>query len=85
MPKTTTTGGAPAAEKTKAEKFVDLGKSRTTKAIAAIGLLEPLANKAAYEFTAEQADKIVTALEGAVAEVKARFAGVKKTVAGFDL
>ena len=46
----------PAAKnnETKAEKFIRLGEYRMNKAIDAIGRLEHLANKSAYEYTAEQ-------------------------------
>ena len=48
--------GTPAAkaEETKAGKFIRLGECRMNKAIDAIGRLEHLANKSAYEYTAEQ-------------------------------
>ena len=42
------------AEETKADKFIRLGEYRMNKAIDAIGRLEHLANKSAYEYTAEQ-------------------------------
>lgn len=37
------------AEETKAEKFIRLGEYRMNKAMDAIGRLENLANKSAYE------------------------------------
>ena len=44
------------SEETKAEKFVRIGEYRMNKAIDAIGRLENLANKSAYEYTQEQAE-----------------------------
>ena len=41
-------------EETKAEKFIRLGEYRMNKAMDAIGRLEHLANKSAYEYTPEQ-------------------------------
>ena len=38
-------------EETKAEKFIRLGEYRMNKAMDAIGRLEHLANKSAYEYT----------------------------------
>ena len=62
----------PAAKnnETKAEKFIRLGEYRMNKAI---GRLEHLANKSAYEYTAEQVEAMFGALENKVAAVKAKF------------
>ena len=60
-------------EETKAEKFIRLGEYRMNKAVDAIGRLENLANRGSYEYTQEQVDAMFQALEGRVAEVKARF------------
>ena len=65
------------AEETKAEKFVRLGEYRINKAIAAIGKIENLANKSAYDYTPEQVETIFSVLESRVAEVKAKFTAVK--------
>ena len=43
------------------------------KAVDAIGRLENLANRGSYEYTQEQVDVMFQALEGRVAEIKARF------------
>lgn len=61
------------AEETKAEKFIRLGEYRMNKAIDAIGRLENLANKSAYEYTPEQVEAMFAVLESKVAEVKAKF------------
>ena len=41
-------------EETKAEKFVRLGEYRINKAMDAIGRIENLANRSAYDYTPEQ-------------------------------
>lgn len=63
---------------TKAEKFIRLGEYRMNKAIDAIGRLEHLANKSAYEYTAEQVEAMFGALEDKVADVKAKFSTKKQ-------
>lgn len=65
------------AEETKAEKFVRIGEYRINKAIAAIGRIENLANKSAYDYTPEQVKTMFFVLESRVAEVKAKFTTVK--------
>ena len=57
----------------KAEKFIRIGEYRMNKAVDAIGRLENLANRGSYEYTQEQVDAMFQALEGRVAEIKARF------------
>lgn len=64
-------------EESKAEKFVRLGEYRMNKAMDTIGRLEHLANKSAYEYTAEQVETMFTVLESKVAEVKAKFTVTK--------
>lgn len=65
------------AGETKAEKFIRLGEYRINKAIDAIGRLENLANKSAYEYTPEQVEAMFAVLESKVAEVKAKFTVAK--------
>ena len=69
------TQGEPAAKEneTKVEKFIRIGEYRMNKAVDAIGRLENLANRGFYEYTQEQVDAMFQALEGRVAEIKARF------------
>lgn len=43
------------------------------KAIDAIGRIENLANRSAYEYTPEQVEAMFSVLESKVAEVKAKF------------
>ena len=76
----------PAAKnnETKAEKFIRLGEYRMNKAIDAIGRLEHLANKSAYEYTAEQVEAMFGALENKVADVKAKFSTKKQDNTSFS-
>lgn len=69
----------PAAKnnETKAEKFVRLGEYRMNKAIDAIGRLEHLANRSAYEYTSEQVEAMFSVLEQRVADVRGKFAAAK--------
>ncbi len=73
------TGNTPAekAGETKSEKFIRLGEYRINKAIDAIGRIENLANKSAYDYTPEQVEAMFSVLESKVAEVKAKFTATK--------
>lgn len=62
---------------TKAEKFVRLGEYRINKAIDAIGRIENLANRSAYDYTPEQVGAMFSVLESKVAEVKEKFMATK--------
>ncbi|MBD8641623.1 hypothetical protein [Sphingomonas sp. CFBP 13733] len=57
----------------KRSKFVQLANRRVAKAIDQMRLIGNLSNTAAYEFTEEDAQKIVTALQKATDATKARF------------
>lgn len=76
----------PAAKnnETKAEKFIRLGEYRMNKAIDAIGRLEHLVNRSAYEYTAEQVEAMFGALENKVADVKAKFNTKKQDNTSFS-
>lgn len=71
-------------DETKAEKFIRLGEYRMNKAIDAIGRLEHLANKSAYEYTAEQVEIMFGALGSKVADVKAKFSIKKQDNTSFS-
>lgn len=60
---------APAPVKDKAGKFRELATKRVNRTVHAIKLLANLANRSSYEYTPEQADKLLTALQGAVDDV----------------
>lgn len=64
-------------EETKAEKFVRIGEYRMNKAIEAIGRLENLSNRSAYEYTPEQVEAMFSVLEQRVAQVREKFAAAK--------
>lgn len=70
--------------------FKNLGSKRVTKAVVAISRIKNLAARN-YNFTAEQADKVVTLLQDSVDDVinafKARLAGgsTKKAAAKIEL
>ena len=65
-------------EETKEEKFIRLGEYRMNKAMDAIGRLEHLANKSAYEYTPEQVEAMFSIMEKRLLEVKGRFAPKKE-------
>ena len=56
----------------KRAKFVQLANQRVTKAIDQLRLVGNLSNRAAYEYTEDDARKIVKALQKAVDTAKAR-------------
>lgn len=56
----------------KREKFVHFATARTRNAIRAIRVIGKLGNKAAYEYTADDVKKIVSALNKEIETMKAR-------------
>ena len=72
------------ANETKAEKFIRLGEYRMNKAMDAIGRLENLANRSAYEYTPEQVEAMFSVLESRIAEIKAKFMAAKKENTAFS-
>lgn len=65
------------AGETKSEKFIRLGEYRINKAIDAIGRIENLSNRSAYDYTEEQVEAMFSVLESKVAEVKTKFTATK--------
>lgn len=59
----------------KRKKFVELAESRVNRAIKDIRLIGNLANKTSYEYSEEDARKIVRALQKELDSAKARFLG----------
>lgn len=55
------------------KKFVELAEKRVNRAIKDIKLIGNLSNRSNYSYTEKDAKAIVTALNKAVTEVKARF------------
>tara|TARA_B100000989_G_C19529964_1_gene469044 strand:+ start:289 stop:510 length:222 start_codon:yes stop_codon:yes gene_type:complete len=59
--------------KEKKIKFADLANSRVNKAIRLLRLISNLANKSHYSYTQDEADKIVSALNNEVKNIKEKF------------
>lgn len=59
----------------KRKKFVDLAEARVNRAIKDISLIGNLANKAAYDYSDEDARKIFRALQKELDAAKSRFTG----------
>lgn len=55
------------------DDFVRLANTRVNKALDSIRLVSNLSNRSNYTYTAEDADRIVAALRGAVTECKRKF------------
>ena len=59
----------------KRAKFVELANKRVNRAIKDLRLISNLSNRSAYEFTDEDAKKIVRVLQRELDVVKSRLAG----------
>lgn len=72
---------------TKAQAFSRLASNRTGKALAMLDNIGSLANPSNYEYTKDQADKIVSALQDKVNQIKASFANpaARKVQGGFSV
>jgi hypothetical protein len=68
----------------KADKFKRLASKRVVNAISKIELITNLAGSG-YEYTPEQAEKILSALQGSVDKVKAAFSKQKIEKTHFQL
>ena len=55
------------------EKFKDLAEKRVNRTIKDIRLVGNLSNRNNYDFTDDDAQKIISALEKEIKELKARF------------
>ena len=73
------------AKNNKSEKFRELARSRVNRAINMIRLIANLGNKAHYDYTSEQARKIVNALQSEVSNVKIKFSSKKRGTEEFSL
>jgi hypothetical protein len=58
----------------KRAKFIELANKRVTKCVRDMKLVGNLSNRANYEFTEEDAKKIVRALQREVDSIRSRFA-----------
>lgn len=65
------------SERTKHQKFRKLAESRTNKALDAIGRIGNLSNRALYEWSDDEVEKVIAALRDAVSEVETRFTAPK--------
>lgn len=72
----------------KAAKFKKLGGKRVSVALDKIALLNNLANKASYEYSPEEVEKMIKALSASVQHVKNTFdaviSGKKASTGGFE-
>ncbi len=60
-------------KETKRDKFVRLAEARTNKIIDMLRLLGNCSNSSTYEYTQEDVDKIIAAIETEVREAKKKF------------
>lgn len=63
------------AQRDPRERFVDLANKRVTTAILQLRLIGNLANRKNYEYEAEDAKKIIRALQREIDDLKVRFKG----------
>lgn len=85
MPRTPNTPAQDAPTESNADRFKRVAGNRTAKALDAIGIIAGTSKKTNYEYTDEQAAKIVTALRSKVDEVERAFAGHVSVNTGFEL
>ena len=69
----------------KSDKFKELARSRVNRAINMIRLIANLGNKAHYDYTSDQARKIVSALSAEVNNVRTKFNSKKRGTEEFTL
>lgn len=69
----------------KSAKFKELARSRVNRAINMIRLIANLGNKAHYDYTPDQARKIVSALQAEVNNVKTKFNSKKRGTEEFTI
>ena len=69
----------------KSDKFKELARSRVNRAINMIRLIANLGNKAHYDYTSDQARKIVSALQAEVNNVKTKFNSKKRGTEEFTI
>ena len=69
----------------KSDNFKKLARSRVNRAINMIRLIANLGNKAHYDYTPEQARKIITALQSEVTNVKTKFNSKRRGTEEFTI
>ncbi|MFC1548706.1 hypothetical protein ACFL5E_01955 [Candidatus Omnitrophota bacterium] len=77
-------GGESAGGESKSDKFKRLATKRVKNAISKVELITNLAGSG-YEYTPEEVEKILNALQGSVDKVKAAFSKQKITKSEFEL
>jgi hypothetical protein len=70
---------------TKQQRFVRLANHRVTRALKLMGHIRNLSTRGSYEYTPDQAAKIVHALKTSVAIVEEAFAGRAEQAQGFSV
>jgi hypothetical protein len=73
------------AKVNKSEKFKRLAESRVNRAINMIRLIANLGNKAHYDYSQDQARKIMQVLQSEVTNVKVKFNSKKRGTEEFTL
>jgi hypothetical protein len=61
------------AQDKKRQKFVELADRRVNKALEALRLVGNLSNRSNYVYSSQDVKQIVSALEGALSDVRRRF------------
>lgn len=67
------------------DRFVKHAERRVNRAIKAIKAIANMANKASYDYTPDEADKIVLTLTEHMQGMLEKFAGVKDETSAFKL
>ena len=62
-------------KETKAERFVRVAEQRTQRVVDAIHSLSTCASRVCYDYTPEQVEQIIAALEAEVRRLRSAFAG----------
>lgn len=60
---------------TKAERFVRVAEQRTRRVVDTVQSLSNCASRVCYDYTPEQVEQIITALESEVRRLQSTFAG----------
>ena len=69
----------------KSAKFKELARSRVNRAINMIRLIANLGNKTHYDYTPDQAKKIINALQSEVTNVKTKFKSKRRGTEEFTI
>lgn len=67
------------ASRDKRAKFVELATNRVNRAIKDLRLVGNLANRSSYDYTDDDAKKILRALQRELDDLKLRFKGVEES------